>query len=270
MKSLKYFLLSAFFGAFYMAHADLRCAENIMAESWELRSLSNGQLDSKESRTLYAETHSDYVRKSRQCARELVQANEWQEFSDFYKTLDEINKDSLHFVVEGIISEVFYHDRDAAELLKDRSDNYFPGYGYGKPGYTYRKGQELTREHLYAYWQDEEITEENGMEKELLMDMKLVIKLQLALGGEFLEEIGKFEVLIDEEIHTVVKVKVHKKVTMKTVQKRKFAYEKAWFELWEAQKKWFGSLDWHLVGKTFQFDRVPTGQDVIVAAEVIQ
>jgi hypothetical protein len=257
-------------GGFSMVSADMNCAEKIMEEAWEVRNLSNNLLDSKESRNLYTEAQADYVRKSRQCAREMVQAGEWQEFSDFYKTLDDVNKESLHFVVEGIISEAFYNDEASAELLKGRGEDYFPGYGYGKPGYTYRKGQELEREHLYAYWQDEEITEENAMEKELMMDVKLVIKLQIALGEEFLQELGKFEILIDEEIHMVSKVKISKKVTMKTKQKRKFAYEKVWFELWEAQKKWFGSLDWKKVGKTFQFDRMPTGEDVIIAAEIIE
>jgi hypothetical protein len=239
----------------------------LIQKSWEVRELSTRLAESKELRNSYLEEFSTFVKNSRETAKTIVEEDRIEEFSTFYKSLDDMGKQSLEFVVKAII-ELGFENRKAGEE-QIRAQDYFPGYGYGKPGYTYRKGQEVDREHLYAYWKDEEIEEETSSEKELTMEISLAMKFKIELG-EAVQELGKFDIDIDGKIVEVMKMKVTKSVKIKTKQKRKFSYEKAWFELWEAKKKWFGDLDWKLAGKTFQFDRFPTGEDVIVEASVVE
>ena len=199
-------------------------------------------------------------------ADQLVNGGDWKIFSDYYKTLDDAGKQNLEFVVQGIISKVFLkEDRTDSKL---NSQEYFPGYGYAKPGYTYRKGEELEREFLYAYWKDEVIDEITSMEKELTIELKLLAQLKLAIP-ELIEGV-KAEVNIDGTIHQVVKIKVKKELKIHTKQKRKLGVEKAWFKIYEAKKKWWGDLEWKYAGKTYQHDTAPTGEQVIIEAEVAE
>jgi hypothetical protein len=268
-KTLKRLALTSWlvFGVTVVSATELKEeASGLLKKAWQVRELSTKLGESKENREAYNTAHNEFIKTSRDFARELVEKKQWKEFSEFYKELDQVGKQGLQFVVEGIIEEAF-NNRETTEFSKDKTQEYFPGYGYGKPGYTYRKGQEVKREFQYAYWKDEVIEEETSQEKEMTMELSLALKLKVELG-ELLEEVGTFDIEIDEKITQVMKVKFKKSVKINTKQKRKFAYEKVWFEMWEAKKKWFGSLDWKLVGKTFQFDQNPTGEAVVMEATV--
>ncbi|MCO4782548.1 MAG: hypothetical protein KC646_09495 [Candidatus Cloacimonetes bacterium] len=234
----------------------------VMDQSWVVRDLSTKSGSSKEARTEYMGQMNSFVKTSRSLATELIKNNDIEKFSTYYKTLDVAGKESLEFVVEAIIEKGFH----AENRIEINAQDYFPGYGYGKPGYVYRRGEETKREFLYAYWKDEEIEEITNFEKELLIDIKLVAKLKLAIP-ELIEGV-KAEVDIDGSIHEVVKIKFSKKVTLKTKQKRKLGVERVYFKLFEAKKKFWGDLNWKYVGKTFQNDTMPTGEAVITEASV--
>ncbi|PCJ19107.1 MAG: hypothetical protein COB02_08635 [Candidatus Cloacimonadota bacterium] len=235
---------------------------NVMAQSWTVRDLSTKAGVSKETRTQYMGAMNTFVKKSRALAKDLIKDNDVESFSTYYKTLDIAGKESLEFVVEAIIEESFH----AENRIEINAQDYFPGYGYGKPGYVYRKGEELKRKFLYAYWKDEEVEEITNFEKELMIEIKLLAKLKAAIP-ELIEGV-KLDIDIDGSIHEVVKIKFTKKVTIKTKQKRKFGVEKVWFKLFEAKKKFWGDLSWKYVGKTFQNDTMPTGEAVITEATV--
>ncbi|MCJ8346297.1 hypothetical protein MJH12_12200 [bacterium] len=234
----------------------------VMDQSWLVRDLSTKTGESKEDRTRYMGEMNSFVKQSRALAQDLVENDNIESFSKYYKTLDVAGKESLEFVVEAIIEKSFHSEK----RIEINAQDYFPGYGYGKPGYVYRRGAEVKRDFLYAYWKDEEIEEITNFEKELLIDVKLVAKLKIAIP-ELIEGV-KFDLDIEGSIHQVVKIKFSKKVTLKTKQKRRMGVERVWFKLFEAKKKFWGDLSWKYVGKTFQNDTMPTGEAVITEASV--
>lgn len=234
--------------------------------AWQVRDNSNRVAASISEAKLYEHTLSDFEKSSLQLAKELVKIGDWKAFSEYYKTLDPTGKQNLELVVEGIIAEIFLA-KDAGDLSL-QAQEYFPGYGYAKPGYTYRRGEEVGRDFLYAFWKEEQIDEFTSLEKELTIEVKLLAKLKLAIP-ELVEGV-KADVDIDGTIHEVVKIRIKKEMKIHTKQKRKLGVEKAWFKLYEAKKKWWGELEWNYVGKTYQHETVPTGEQVITEAEIEQ
>ena len=241
-------------------------ASEVSESRWRLRELDS-KLSSNTDRQPYESQHLAWKEKSSQLAEKLVEQNKWKSFSSFYKELDEVGKQNFHFVVQGVLARLSdQHEPEKVQTFL-QAQEYFPGYGFAKPGYIYRRGEEVKREFLYAYWKDEAIDEKTSESREMTLEVKLVEKIKIAIP-ELIEGV-KFDLEIDGQIHKVVKVKFNKEVTIRTKQKRKVGVEKAWFKLFEAKKKWWGEPTWKLVGKTFQHDSSPTGESVIVEAEVI-
>ncbi len=234
--------------------------------AWQVRENSNRVATSQEEAKVYQEVLDKFESQSSLLAKQLIKAGDWRIFSDYYKTLDDTGKQNLELVVQGIIGQIFFQEDDGD--FKLQSQEYFPGYGYAKPGYTYRRGEELDREFLYAYWKDEVIDEITSMEKELTIEIKLLAQLKLAIPE--LIEGTKADVNIDGVIHEVINIKIRKETKIHTKQKRKLGVEKAWFKLYEAKKKWWGDLEWKYAGKTYQHDTAPTGEQVILEAQVVQ
>lgn len=235
-------------------------------QAWIVRDNSTRVAESISEAKVYEKALNDFEELSRQLATKLVESGTWKVFSDYYKTLDPTGKQNLELVVQGIVVALF--NSEDSRGLNLQAQEYFPGYGYAKPGYTYRKGEEVGREFLYAYWKEEVIDEFTSMEKELTIEVKLLAKLKLAIP-ELIEGV-KAEVDIDGTIHEVVKIRVKKELKIHTKQKLKLGVEKIWFKLYEAKKKWWGDLEWKYAGKTYQHDTVPTGEQVITEAEVIE
>ena len=235
-------------------------------QAWIVRDNSTRVAESLAEAKVYEKALNDFEELSRQLATKLVESGTWKVFSDYYKTLDPTGKQNLELVVQGIVVALF--NSADSRGLNLQAQEYFPGYGYAKPGYTYRKGEEVGREFLYAYWKEEVIDEFTSMEKELTIEVKLLAKLKLAIP-ELIEGV-KAEVDIDGTIHEVVKIRVKKELKIHTKQKLKLGVEKIWFKLYEAKKKWWGDLEWKYAGKTYQHDTVPTGEQVITEAEVIE
>ena len=234
--------------------------------AWQVRENSNRVATSQEEAKVYQKVLDKFESQSSLLAKQLIKAGDWRIFSDYYKTLDDTGKQNLELVVQGIIGQIFFQEDDGD--FKLQSQEYFPGYGYAKPGYTYRRGEELDREFLYAYWKDEVIDEITSMEKELTIEIKLLAQLKLAIPE--LIEGTKADVNIDGVIHEVINIKIRKETKIHTKQKRKLGVEKAWFKLYEAKKKWWGDLEWKYAGKTYQHDTTPTGEQVILEAQVVQ
>jgi|GEM_PF-1379365 len=246
------------------ANPMLESVTSINESAWKVRQLSNEMSTQSQDRQSYEAAHTQLQAESKKFATELVENNQWKEFSELYKTLDSMEKQNLEMVVENILAQVFQNQETLNVELS--AQEYFPGYGYAKPGYTYRKGEEVGREFLYAYWKDQEIEESTSMEKELMIEVKLLAKFKAAIP-ELIEGV-KLDIEIDGQIHEVVKIKVKKEMKIKTKQKLKFGVEKAWHKLYEAKKKWWGDLEWKEVGKTYQHDTVPTGEAVVTDAEI--
>ncbi|MBW7877435.1 MAG: hypothetical protein H3C47_15770 [Candidatus Cloacimonetes bacterium] len=237
---------------------------SIEKQAWAARDMSQN-LSQPQNRQAYEAVYADFVRDSREFARQLVENNQWEKFSEFYQGLDEVGKLNFEMVVKGVMEELFrtgdYLDRDMT-----RAQDYFPGYGYAKPGYTYRRGTETKREFLYAYWKEEVIEEAASLVKELTIEISLLAKFKLEFPK--LEVLEALNIEIEGKIYECVKIKIEQSKKITTKQTRKFGYEKAWFELFEAKKKWFGDLEWKLVGQTFQHDHTPTGESVVTSANL--
>jgi len=246
--------------------AFLSWTSEVSDSGWKLREMS-ATLSSNENRREYESLMLTWKDQSSRLAERLVQDDQWKGFSAFYKKLDDAGKQNFHFVVKGILARLsqVQNQGDVDHFLQ--AQEYFPGYGYAKPGYQYRRGEEIKRDFLYAYWKDEEIDEKTSEFREMTLDVKLVQKIKIAIP-ELIEGV-KFDIDIDGQIHKVVKVKFNKEVTIRTKQKRKVGVEKVWFKLFEAKKKWWGEPTWKLVGKTFQHDSAPTGESIVTEAEVI-
>mgnify|MGYP003331274047 CR=1 FL=1 len=233
---------------------------------WKVREMG-ASLVSDKNRLEYETLLSQWKEQSLQLAEKLVQEDEWKSFSKLYQEMDSAGKQNFHYVVQGILARLSQAmgQGDVDHFLQ--AQEYFPGYGYAKPGYSYRKGEEVNREALYTYWRDEEIDEKTSESREMNIDVKLVQKIKIAIP-ELIEGV-KFDIDIDGQMHKVVKVKFNKEVTIRTKQKRQVQVERVWFKLYEAKKKWWGEPEWNLVGKTFQHDSALTGEAVITEAEVV-
>ena len=241
-------------------------SSRLMDQAWQVRELATQVGDSQKAAKDYEKHHDVWVRDSRAFAKKLMAEKRWEEFSTYYKGLDQHGKQNLEFVVKEVVENLFRAASPGTSPFRKAQD-YFPGYGYGKPGFIYRRGRELERSFLYSYWKDKEVNETTSRSDELLIDVKIVAKLKISIPD--LIEVGEFDLVIDGVAHRVVKVKFNREVKIHSKQKHKVALEKVWFELFEAKKRWWGDPDWSLVGKTFQHKAQPSGEAVVIAAEVI-
>lgn len=147
-------------------------------------------------------------------------------------------------------------DRFAAE--------YFPGYGYGEPGYNYRKGKEIDSEFLNAYWQDEEKVIETATHFEGAIDFKLGAGLREAPGVTNYRELSApFNLDIGGHIMLAIKVSFDSSVRITTKNRKKYAQTKVWFELLRRKSGFFGGGEWEACGKTFEMQDLYTKQEVI-------
>jgi hypothetical protein len=248
------------------AESLVEVSSKLMDQAWRVRELSMQVGDSAKAVKDYEKERASWILNSRAFAKQLVAENRWEEFSQYYKGLDQQGKQNLEFVVKEVVEKLFTASSPETTPLRKTQD-YFPGYGYGKPGYIYRRGRELERSFLYSYWKDEEVNETTSKSEELVIDVKIAWKLkvtipELVVGTEF-------NLDIDGKAHRVVKVKFNREVKIHSKQKHKMSLEKVWFKLFEAKKRWWGDPDWTLVGKTFQHKAQPTGESVLVEAEVV-
>lgn len=145
----------------------------------------------------------------------------------------------------------------------------FPGYGYPDPDYVYRKGRELERIFLSAYWRTENKTLEQSKHVETSMELSVAAgwgQQNTANGNIENFKIGSTSnINIDGEMKTMCKVTFTTKTTLITECIVKFQRTKVWYELFHAKKGFLGMWqgDWALCGKTYEVAEEETGEQVI-------
>lgn len=184
-------------------------------------------------------------------------------FSEFYLECPPELRPVFDRVVNGIIesSRNFEPLKDTGRMVKE----YFPGYGYSDPDYTYRRGKEISSEFLYARWLDEERTYSEEKEFELTVELKLVAELKLKFPD--LEVIKEFGVEIGGHLIMCAKVKIKTNKTLTVKTKKKIGQYKKWFELLKAKKTFWSAPVWENCGQTYVHFEEPTGEEVVTAVK---
>lgn len=142
-------------------------------------------------------------------------------------------------------------------------ENYFPGYGYAEPGFAYRKGREVAREHKGTTWVEENRTITASGSVELVIDISLIPHLrQLESEGV----IRNLKIGEPFETRTSVKATFQASQTIVIKAKRKFDVEKIWFELLRAKgDPWWTTTPWEVCGRTYEIVNEPTGDTIVLA-----
>ena len=137
-------------------------------------------------------------------------------------------------------------------------------------------------------WKTREAAVQAGVSKEASVQFEELTSLLQSRSAEFggelmrdgqIEEFSELYKEMDpcgkENMEFVVdrlRALEFKKKQVKVVSKTKiqWMFEKVWFKLYEAKKpKWpWGNPDYYEVGETFKHEQTPSGQKVIVDAEV--
>ncbi|MBF0407314.1 MAG: hypothetical protein HQM10_08170 [Candidatus Riflebacteria bacterium] len=183
-------------------------------------------------------------------------------FKNVYNLLDDHSRDALKPIYNDIRSSGIV---DGNRLYFAQSE-YYPGYGYSKSGYKYRRGRELERESKGFYWQDEQQNHSSNVNIDLVINTNLLSMVQSLLTGGFIKNltIGKpFPVNVDGSNVMSVKVSFQSSNNLSTNVKRKFEVCKVWFELESASSFFMSSGPWQLCGKTFTIVHESTGEQVV-------
>lgn len=144
-------------------------------------------------------------------------------------------------------------------------EEFFPGYGYAEPGYVYRRGRELKREFLQAFWQDEEHVIETQKTFEGTIEFKLAASLAGSPGVANFKQVGEpFRMDVGGEMRLVVKVRFDTREKLTTKARKKYHYVKVWFELLRAEAGILWNGPFSPVGETFLNMKEPTSVAVMV------
>lgn len=251
-----------------LSAADLgKSVSEIQDLAWKTREAAAKAGASKEASVQFEELTSLLQSKSAEFGGELMRDEQIEEFSELYKEMDPFGKENMEFVVDRLRALEFQKKQEGIESSIDLNE-YFPGHGHSKPGHVYRIGEEVRREFVQSFWRDEHREEIINESKEITVDASLVAKLKIQFP-ELIEGL-KFQVDIDGNLKWVQKVSFKKQVKVVSKTKIQWMFEKVWFKLYEAKKpKWpWGNPDYYEVGETFKHEQTPSGQQVIVDAEV--
>ncbi len=196
-------------------------------------------------------------------------------FSSFYKTHERFLKRALDPAVKSLVDRIQSDSiNDSGSMIrcipeKYRSNitqEYFPGYGYADPKYIYRKGTEVRRELMHAYWK----TEQETIQTTNYMEMTIAVELMASLEAQvdFLKILKLFEIEINGKIVAAAKVSFQVSKTLVTTCQRKYERNKVWFELYHAKKDYFWEPQWEKCGETYEFFEEPTGEEVVIGSEI--
>ena len=178
---------------------------------------------------------------------------------DLERLLSERHRfDALHERVPGTAC-------DSAAIRGFGGSEYFPGYGYGEPGYKYRKGRELSREEKGFRWQDEEQVIHVDVDVELVISLDLLPRFrEMIPAGRIRDfQVGEpFTAMIDGQPLLAVKVKFTASSMLRTVTRRKYEVNRVWFELLRAQGGIWNQGPWETCGQTYVVIQEPTGEYV--------
>ena len=144
-------------------------------------------------------------------------------------------------------------------------ENHFPGYGYGEPGYTYRRGKEVQRESRGEYWQYEEYALSKEKTHTLYVTVDLLGVLQRLLGLGFLSHLtigNPQQMMMNGAAVIGYQATFTSLQSMMTRANRKYEVTRTWYELFRAKRAGWGSSaeNWELCGRTYQILYEPTGE----------
>jgi len=191
------------------------------------------------------------------------------DFAAVYAEKDIYNKALLNPVIEVIKdnNEIMNLIRDNKEYGADTTP--FPGYGYPEPGFNYRKGKELSRDFLSAFWRHEERLLETNQENELTIELKFLADFTEGVessGGGEVKSMNKVNMKIQGELKECVRILYTIKKTLKVKCTVKFQKSKVWFELFKQKKApWYAPWQknsWNVCGKTYDVVEEATGEAV--------
>lgn len=179
------------------------------------------------------------------------------EFANIYAEKDLYNKGLLNPVIDEIKD-----NEEIMSLIRDKEygadTTPFPGYGYPEPGYNYRKGKELSRDFLSAFWRDEERLLETNQENELTIELKFLADFTNGIKNEGKGEVKSMEnvnIKVNGELKQAVKIKYSIKKALRVRCKVRFQKTKVWFELFKQKKApWYAPWQnnaWEICGKTY-------------------
>ena len=197
-------------------------------------------------------------------------------FSNIYQAQSDIKKrafdPAVKMIVEKITADSLNGDGALILLIPEKHrdsmlEDYFPGYGYADPNYLYRKGKEVRRELLHAYWK----TEQKTIETTNYMEMTIAVELMASLEAQvdFLKILKLFEIEINGKLVAAAKVSFQVRTALVTTCQRKYERNKIWFELYHASKHYFWEPIWELCGETYNFFEEPSGEEVVIGSEIV-
>lgn len=147
-----------------------------------------------------------------------------------------------------------------------QGSDFFPGWGYKKDRMVYKCGEELSREWINSYWQNESNTFTITESQKFVLDFSLALRLAKLLPG--LKFGNKFQMDVGGSFRFVVRVEFTKSITLKTSSQVMHGTERVWAKLYEAKKPWpWQDPDFQYVGNTYREYHGPTGTSVITDAQ---
>jgi len=193
-------------------------------------------------------------------SRELLEV-----LSEIYKSFDPISRMALYPSIGYLRVALLQEHR--APLTDQEFKEYFPGYGYGEPGFKYRKGRELEREPKGSTWQQEEQSITTTWNVELVVTLDILnILAGMATSGAIKDlQVGPQQTMeVNGQPMIVVKVTFTRVKAITTKTNRKFEVNKIWFELLRAKVSGWSTGPWETCGKTYEIINEPTGEDVVI------
>ncbi|MBF0544350.1 MAG: hypothetical protein HQM08_07950 [Candidatus Riflebacteria bacterium] len=248
----------------------------ISQKYWNLNEiLLNSQSSSEKSQLeqKFNQESSNYSKLVKEISEKLLKGwnsnDEYvQHFSQVYKSLPPEGRKAFYPALEALRNEIAINSMNTRDSAMSRFEEYFPGYGYGEPGFIYRKGKEVLREARGTTWQDESQTVTSNLNVSLTVNLDILNMLKSWLG---LGHIGnlivnkEFKMDFNGAPMIVFNVSFTLNKTITTRMKRKFEINRIWFELYKAPQTWNpANAKWELIGKTYEILQDPTGDEFVV------
>lgn len=140
---------------------------------------------------------------------------------------------------------------------------YFPGYGYGEPGYRYRRGKELRRDYKGDFWQYEEHVYAKETTHTVMVSIDVLGILKGLLGQGLISNLSVGEpqtIPVNGDFVIAYQATFTTMQSMTTKAHRQYEVYRVWFELMRTQDSgWNPNPIWETCGETFQIMYEPTG-----------
>ncbi|MDD2715265.1 MAG: hypothetical protein PHW04_05160 [Candidatus Wallbacteria bacterium] len=242
----------------FASDMDLRVF-NMVHQYWNaVDAVYNGQADKADTALNAVEAEATVI------AEEIIAGMEAKDFTLYKEFVAIYNQPEIHKAPEmreplNLIAGKIYEYQIARDYTPD---TYFPGFGYAEPGFVYRKGEELSREVLSVYWKKIDRILEKGKK----FSLQLEVGAAASFGGsaDVVQTGTPISMNVDGHIKEVVQCEITVKETIHTICTIKFQKVKVFFNLYKAEKSWWGGHgDWSICGKTYEMQDEESGLQVV-------